>query len=442
MVGLNMAGLLGPDQWTALGLLGGGLMQKNPGAGFGAAFQYLDGADDRKRRGLLDEMRLQEAQLKIEEAKRQREFMQNLPDPTFLAGQQGLLGGGGPTMANAANVPAVSPVQQLLYQGAKAQAIPLKDYIGSFQAKEDEWSPTPQIMRKPDGSLVNVLISKSGKTKEVPYGVKPDVELKDTGGSIVPVDKNNLPAGFTLPKTGNPFSDLVLADGAGGFRPNAPLMGAKSQVAAAGAPKVNLAVNTDKSYFGNVAEGLAKNDVAAVEAARSAPERVQTAQRVKDILSKNPITGTGADVRLSLNKALATAGIIDGKNVADTEVLAGTLATQALDAIKSSGLGGGSGFSNADREFLERARAGKIDMTPQALGRIADLNERAARETIKRGNSVIGKLRQSPQAGQMGQMLDPVAEPPAATQRTVKRTGTYGGKKVIEYTDGTVEYAN
>jgi hypothetical protein len=43
-----MAGLLGQDQWTALGLLGGGLMQKNPGAGFGAALQYLDGARGRE----------------------------------------------------------------------------------------------------------------------------------------------------------------------------------------------------------------------------------------------------------------------------------------------------------------------------------------------------------------------------------------------------------
>jgi hypothetical protein len=29
-----------------------------------------------------------------------------------------------------------------------------------------------------------------------------------------------------------------------------------------------------------------------------------------------------------------------------------------------------------------------------------------------------------------------------ATQRAVKRTGTHNGKKVIEYADGTIEYAN
>jgi hypothetical protein len=191
---------------------------------------------------------------------------------------------------------------------------------------------------------------------------------------------------------------------------------------------VNVGVNTDKSYFSNIAEALAKNDAAMVDSARSAPERIQTAQRVKALLAQNPITGTGAEARLSLNRALATGGVIDGKNVADTEVLASTLASQTLDAIKSSGLGSGQGFTDKDRQFLERARSGNIEMNSQTLGRLADLNERSARVSIQRGNSVINKLRSSPQAGQMGGMLDPIQEPapyagPSVVRQPVPASG-------------------
>jgi hypothetical protein len=160
-----------------------------------------------------------------------------------------------------------------------------------------------------------------------------------------------------------------------------------------------------------VAEGLAKVDVGAIDAGRSAPDRIASARRVKEVLATNPITGTGAEARLSLNRALATAGLIDGTNVANTEVLASTLASQTLDAIKTSGLGSGQGFTDKDRAFLERAKSGNIEMTPQALGTLADLNERAAAASIARANAVIRKLRSSPQAGAMGQGLDLIPEP-------------------------------
>ena len=170
-------------------------------------------------------------------------------------------------------------------------------------------------------------------------------------------------------------NDLVGPDG----QINQTALGAKKAVASAGASRVSVGVNTEKTYAGNIAEGLAKNDVAAIEAAQTAPQRIQTAQRVKQILTtQKPITGTAAEIRLGVNKALSTAGIIDGKSATATEDLASDLASSTLDAIKTSGLGGGQGFTDKDRQFLERAKSGNIEMTPQAIYRLADLNEKAA----------------------------------------------------------------
>lgn len=261
------------------------------------------------------------------------------------------------------------------------------------------------------------------------------VEVTSTG---VAIDPYNTKPGTVFVDPNKPF-----AMGPNGIMPNTAYQQFELGKAKASAPLTQVSVNSDKSYFGNVAEGLAKNDVALIDAARSAPDRIASAQRVKQILMQNPITGTGAEARLSLQKSLATAGLIDGKTVADTETLASNLASQTLDAIKTSGLGSGQGFTDKDRQFLERAKSGNIEMNTESLRRIADLNEQSARQSIRRGNTVIGKLRSSPEAGKFGQQLDMVEEPKAPqAAASVVRRGTYQGRKVEMLSDGTTRYAD
>lgn len=190
-----------------------------------------------------------------------------------------------------------------------------------------------------------------------------------------------IPEGFVLGPGGRMTADPGFVAG-------------KSQIAAAGATRLNIPINTEKTYAGNVAEGVAKQDLEAIDAAKSAPDKVRTARQIRDIITSGaPITGTLAEQRLAISKALSTAGIIDGNQVAATEGLASSLAAQTLSNIKTAGLGTGAGFTNADRDFLERAASGKIDMTPQALLRLTQLNETSAVRSVERGNKVIARLR-------------------------------------------------
>jgi hypothetical protein len=62
---------------------------------------------------------------------------------------------------------------------------------------------------------------------------------------------------------------------------------------------------------------------------------------------------------------------------------------------------------------LERAKSGNIEMTPQSLATLADLNERSAVASIRRANAAIRKLRGNPQSGTMGGSLDLIEEPAA-----------------------------
>lgn len=230
-------------------------------------------------------------------------------------------------------------------------------------------------------------------------------------------DPSTNSAKFTAPTAPSPqVQELTQTLSAAGIDPNSPqgqqIFAAFAQKQATHQPGTNVSVNTEKGYAGHVAQGMATQELALVDAARNAPERIQTAQSVKAFLDKNPITGTGAEVRLKFQKALATAGIIDGKTVADTESLQAMLASQTLDAIKTSGLGSGQGFTNTDREFLENARSGRISTNPETLRRTADLNERAAQATLNRGNDVIKKWRANPSLAPMAPDIIMVPEPP------------------------------
>lgn len=172
-----------------------------------------------------------------------------------------------------------------------------------------------------------------------------------------------------------------------------------------------VSVSTDRGYAGDIAKGLAAQDVAAIDAGRAATDRAESARRVKDVLAKNPITGTAANWRLSANKALATAGLIDGTQVKNTEDLASLLASGTLDAIKTSGLGSGQGFTDKDRQFLEKAKSGNIEINAGTLKMLADLNERAALASITKANAVIRRLKSNANMGQVGLDLEEIAIP-------------------------------
>ena len=159
---------------------------------------------------------------------------------------------------------------------------------------------------------------------------------------------------------------------------NPAVQSAKVQVAQAGRPLVNVSMSTEKKYGEQFAGKIAESDVGMRDAAMKAPDLAARSNRIMQMLNTGAITGAGADFRLQFDKALALAGVTDGSKAANTETLAASMAENTLDAIKASGLGSGSGFSNADREFLEKAKGGKITMERESLSRLAELQHKAA----------------------------------------------------------------
>lgn len=146
------------------------------------------------------------------------------------------------------------------------------------------------------------------------------------------------------------------------------------------ATTTNVSVSTEKAYGGAFGKEVADKDSALRDAALKAPEIIQRAVRVRQVLSDPAITGAGADFRLALGKSLKLAGIGGSDNaIENTEVLAAELGANTLSMIKQSGLGSGNGFTDKDLAFLRQVTGGSITLEKGTMLRIADLNERAAR---------------------------------------------------------------
>lgn len=192
----------------------------------------------------------------------------------------------------------------------------------------------------------------------------------------------------------------------------------KSRIARSGAS--NITVSNEKTYGSKFAGLIADSDAAKLAAAESAPAAAETADRILNLLSTgNVITGTGANVRLQMAKALNLAGGNDSEKIANTEVLLSSLAETTMGAIKSSNLGAGQGFTNADRDFLEKAKAGQITYDAKSLARLADLSRKAAEKSAETWNKRVNQIPKSALEGP-GVSLEPVVVPPRKTASVMK----------------------
>lgn len=192
----------------------------------------------------------------------------------------------------------------------------------------------------------------------------------------------------------------------------------KSRIARSGAS--NITVSNEKTYGSKFAGLIADSDAAKLAAAESAPAAAANADRILDLLSTgNVITGTGANVRLQMAKALNLAGGTDSEKIANTEVLLSSLAETTMSAIKSSNLGAGQGFTNADRDFLEKAKAGQITYDAKSLGRLAELSRKAAEKSAETWNTRVKQIPKSALEG-TGINTEPVVVPPRKTASVMK----------------------
>lgn len=179
------------------------------------------------------------------------------------------------------------------------------------------------------------------------------------------------------------------------------------------APRISqkVEVSTEKKYGEKFAGNIADSDVALRDAAERAPDTAANANRILSLLqSGQVITGSAANVKLQMAKFLNLGGGNDSEAVTNTEILISSLADSTLGAIKSSGLGSGQGFTDKDREFLERAKSGQITYEAASLKRLAELAHKAAGATADKWNKRVKTIPRSAIEG-TGISTEPITVP-------------------------------
>lgn len=219
----------------------------------------------------------------------------------------------------------------------------------------------------------------------------------------------------------------------------------------AGATNVNNSVSVagpENKYNQDVGAGLAKSALGSIETAQGAAGVVQNAQMIRNALRDGAITGTGAEARLAIQKALETAGVVGEGKAANSQALMAGLGKITLTSIRSSGLGAGQGFTDKDREFLQRASSGTIEDTPANLLRVADLSDRVARLNHKKGNEILARWRANPSLGPVSQdtSIDPLPEAakpaPAKSMPTLPPAQAHKGRTIRDTTTGKMLQSN
>ena len=135
-----------------------------------------------------------------------------------------------------------------------------------------------------------------------------------------------------------------------------------------------------------------KQIMADYRAARDAASMIATIEQGRELLKGPIITGFGAEFLTAAGAALNQAGITFAQDaVANTQAFAANMAQNTAKLIQL--FGAGTGLSNEDRNYAERMAGGKITLDKPAILKILDINERAARNSIKYHNNQIKDVK-------------------------------------------------
>jgi len=391
-------------------------------------------------------MQQESAQMQLEQAKRERDSLAKLqatfvangksPDmranfqemmqsgiPHFmdigLKGMQALerqanvsrILGGMPTGAPApAEVPTAAPAQSMMRQPAP---MPAQNALGTGMYGMEPAAPVNALAARPSGAYTPVM---PRNALAAPTGAPVINDIENTYRKIDQlhsIGEHELAKSLEqrvkdkLPPTAVQEYEYAKKNGyAGTFDQFKTLQAPKTTVT------VPVNVSTEKKYGERFGGLIADADAAKLSAAESAPAAAANADRIIDLISTGKIiTGTGANVRLQMAKALNLAGGNDSEKVRNTEVLISSLAETTLGAIKSSNLGAGQGFTNADRDFLEKAKAGQLTYDAKSLTELARLSRLAAEKSAESWNTRVKKIPASALEG-TGISTEPVIVPP------------------------------
>ena len=212
------------------------------------------------------------------------------------------------------------------------------------------------------------------------YG-RDKVKYENAGGSLIPVTEYGQPTNVpSIPMTGNPFKDLLVAGPDGKPVVNEPMYAAKSRIANAGAARNSTTViNAGPKAFETE---LGKLDAGQLEKwrdnAQTAQNMLGTVANLRDAEKSGAYSGGGADTRLAVSNMIEGWTGIAPKGLVGSQIYNAEANKLILDRVKTLG----ANPSNADREFIQKT-VPQLATSSAARKQMADWMEEKAVKTIK-----------------------------------------------------------
>ena len=178
------------------------------------------------------------------------------------------------------------------------------------------------------------------------------------------------------------------------------------------------------------------------DTANSAVMSIQSAQRIQDAIGSGKVlSGMGASFRMGAWQLADTVGIA-GKNeqekIANTRQVIQDFAKLSLEG--RAAMRGQGAISDRETALAVQATSGNIDsMTGPEIMQLANAAERTARFKYAQHDTKMNDMSGDPSVGNLSLYK---AAPLPEARKTVVKTGMYGGKKVVQYSDGSTAYAN
>jgi hypothetical protein len=149
------------------------------------------------------------------------------------------------------------------------------------------------------------------------------------------------------------------------------------------APQIQEVLNRGDQLTSELSKAGVKKFSELTEAATTAVQTMTINNRSLQILDAGIFSGTGAELLTGVSKVASALGLENAatETAARSEEYVATRAREVGNFIQN--FGAGTGLSDADREYAEKAVAGKINMTEEGIRRLLEIERKVSNALIE-----------------------------------------------------------
>ena len=231
---------------------------------------------------------------------------------------------------------------------------------------------------------------------------------------------------------------VVTTDANGNLVENKPVVDAKMKISEAGRPSTVTNIQNFTPLNQELQKEGAKKLIENYDKLRDVPAQIENLTKARALIGKSePFVGSFGEKKLSIatffNNNLGTN--INPEAIANANELRTRVFQNVMDNLKKM-----DAQPSQYQQKIMMDALGDIDKDPRALDRMLNAYEDVLRSKVEIHNKTVEGMKQSDKTITFPYDVN-IAMPKREQQKQVVRTGKANGRKVVEYSDGSVEYA-